>query len=87
MIALGVSQTPLDEVHVALRRRDASLGFLLEGVQYIDGVAEPHRVDGAVGVAVEVFDKLDDPTPEAFSATLPMAGAVPSAPRTIRIRD
>src|ERR1700680_215824 len=34
------------------------LGFLLEGVQHIDGADEPDGVDGSIGFTIEVVDDL-----------------------------
>ena len=43
---------------VMLRRCDGLVRLLLEGVKDVDGLREPHGVDGAEGVAVEVIDHL-----------------------------
>ena len=60
MISFRVSETRFDEIDIGLRRFDAALRFLLEGVHDVDGRFKAHGVDGAIGVAVVSFDQLDD---------------------------
>jgi hypothetical protein len=48
----GKLEPPLDEVDVRLRRCDALLRFLLEGVENEDHARKLHGVNGPIGVAV-----------------------------------
>ena len=52
VVLLGRPEPAFDQIDLLLRRRNAPLGLLLEGVQDIDGGLEPDRVDRPVGVAV-----------------------------------
>jgi hypothetical protein len=48
-------------------RRDASFRLLLKSMKHVDNVGEAHRVDGPVGVAVEIGDNFKDaPAAEAL---------------------
>jgi len=58
MIQLS-SQSPRDEIDITLRRLDASLGFLLEGMQNINGFAKAYRVNRPIGVTVKVPDRFN----------------------------
>ena len=66
VVPLGGPQPAPDQVELGLRRRDASLRLLLEGVQDVDGGLEPDRVDGPEGVAVVARDDLHDARAEAL---------------------
>jgi hypothetical protein len=50
-----------------LRRLDALLRFLLEGVQHKDCSRKPHRVDRPVRASLVVFDDFENPSsPKPF---------------------
>ena len=42
--------------YIVLRRLDAAVGFFLEAMKHIDGIAKTQRVDSAKGIALKVFD-------------------------------
>lgn len=62
MMRLGGAQPCLDQLDFRLRRRDTSLGFLLKNVKYIDRANKTDRIDGTIGVTIEIFDDFEDPT-------------------------
>jgi hypothetical protein len=66
VIGLSVFETTLDEFDVALWGFDSVLRLLFEGVKHIHRQFKANRVNGAVGVAVEIFDKFDHTTTDAF---------------------
>ena len=49
-----------------LIRVDAAFRFFLERMQHVDSRTKANRVNGAVGVSVEVLDKFYRTTTEAF---------------------
>jgi hypothetical protein len=49
-----------DPLQLVLRGGDLLLALLLEDVQHVDRIGETHSVDRTVGVAVVVFDDLQD---------------------------
>jgi hypothetical protein len=53
-------QSAFDQIDVRLGSLDPRLRFLLEGVQHMNAVSDPHGVNGAIGVAAMVIDKLVD---------------------------
>jgi hypothetical protein len=58
VVRLGILQAPPDQVDVALWCLAASLRFLPESVQNIDGRLQTHRVNGPTGVSVEIIDQF-----------------------------
>lgn len=66
MVCFGIQQSAPDQFDIALRRLVALLRFLLEGVQNIDGLLKSHRVDGAIGVLVEIIYKFNDAAASAL---------------------
>ena len=58
MNGLGLAQALLDEVEVALGGGDPPGGFLLERMEDVQHALHAHRVDGAIGIAVEVVANL-----------------------------
>jgi len=60
VVRFRVPQARPDEVNGGFRGGDTFLGFLLKGMQHVDHAGETHSVNGAVGVAVEVLDDLED---------------------------
>lgn len=60
MILLGCLQSFGDEVDVTLCRPNAGRRLLLESVQHVDGLVEPHGVHGPIGVPVMRLDHLQD---------------------------
>ena len=67
MKPLGICQPAADQVDLSLRRGDASLRLLLEGVEHVDRLVEPGCVDRAIRVGVVTVDDLHDArAPEAF---------------------
>jgi hypothetical protein len=61
MLLLGSPQASANQVDLFRRGFDSRLRFLLEGVEYVDGIGETQGVDGAIGIGVIVFDNLNDP--------------------------
>src|SRR4051794_33122670 len=67
VVFFGPLQARLDQVDIPLRSCDAFLRFLLKGMQDVDNAGESDGVDGAVRVAVEVIDDLEDtPATKSF---------------------
>jgi len=66
VVGLGVAEASPYQVKVTLRGLDALLRLLLEGVQNVDALGKAHRVNGPVGVAVEILDQFHCTTAEAF---------------------
>jgi hypothetical protein len=58
--ALGLAQALADQVKVSLWRGDPLGRFLLEHMQDVQGALEADRVDGAIGIAIEVVANLQD---------------------------
>src|SRR5215467_8775208 len=59
-------QPALDQSHVHPRRLDPRFRLLLEGVQHMNAVGDPNRVDGTPGVAAMVLDQLVDTRSQAL---------------------
>jgi len=66
MILLGRLHAFGDKVHIALGRSDGRRRRLLEGVQYVDGLLKPHRLDCPIGVPVVGLDDLQDARAKAL---------------------
>jgi hypothetical protein len=49
-----------------LRCRDAPFGLLLENMQNVNGLWEPHRIDGPERIAPEVGNNLQDARRNTF---------------------
>ncbi len=60
VVGLSVFQAAFYEVNILLRRFDALLGLLLEAMQHVNPILELHRVHCPLGVAIEVFDDLNE---------------------------
>jgi hypothetical protein len=57
-----------DQSKVHARRRDGSLGFLLESMEDVNGLGKAHGVNGAECVAIEIIDNLQHAgTAKSFS--------------------
>jgi hypothetical protein len=65
VIQRDILKPPVNKVDVALGRPLSAFRLLLEGVDDIEGFCEFHRIDGPVGVAVEILDQLHDTAAEA----------------------
>ncbi len=52
-------QALLDEFHILFSGCDAAARFLLERVQYVDGLAECHRIDRPERIAFMISDHFE----------------------------
>src|ERR1017187_6149759 len=60
MQPLSFRQTLPDQFHVPLRGGDATLRFLLEGMQHVNAFRKTDRVHGPARVSAMVRNDLDD---------------------------
>ena len=69
----GVTQARLDQFDVLLRRGDAFLRLLLEGVKHIHDAGKPDRINRPVRITVEILNQFQYRTAanplSAFAAT------------------
>src|SRR5215470_12240387 len=58
IVLLSDLQPLYDQFNIGPRCPDSTRGLLLECVQYVHNLAEAHRIDRPIGVAVMVLDDL-----------------------------
>lgn len=66
MVLLSRFEPCGNKVDIPLRRSNTRRGLLLKGVQHVDGLVEPDRVDSPVRIPVMRFDDLQDTRAEAL---------------------
>jgi len=49
---LSFGESAANQFDVLLRRRDAALGFLLEGVENVNHIGKLHSVDSTIGIRI-----------------------------------
>lgn len=76
MDGFGLAQSLPHQIKVSLWCGDSLARFLLERVEDVQDAREAHRVDGAIGIAVEIIANLQHTTAEAFEG-LGAGGVVP----------
>src|SRR3954452_23512822 len=60
VIPLGTCQSSLDEFDLVLGRFDSTLALFLKHVQHVNRLGESNRVHGAIGVAREILNDLQN---------------------------
>src|SRR3954471_12623160 len=97
VLLLGLLQAGPDQLDIVFGRLGSPLRFLLEGMQHVDRMLEPDRVDASISVPLEVLYDLDTVTSaealQDFGARRPLAllgqvkGMPHVLPRLLRKRD
>lgn len=58
MMQFSIAQPRFDQLNIMLRRGDAFLGLLLEGMKHVHDASEPDGINSPVCITVEIIDEL-----------------------------